>query len=160
MWLIISLLLVGIILLVVELLFLPGISIAGIGAFICLGASVFFAYIQFGMLAGTLTLTAAILLSILAVIVSLRANTWKRLSLNTTVDGVSTPLPTELNISIGQQGVTLTRLAPMGKVSFKGEIIEAKSIDRFIDPKQNVEVIGFDNTVAIVSLAHSGDSEQ
>ena len=52
---------------------------------------------------------------------------------------------------MGQVGITLTRLAPMGKVRIGEVTVEAKAVDDFIDPKQPVEVIGFDNTVVIVA---------
>lgn len=55
---------------------------------------------------------------------------------------------------MGQTGVTLTRLAPMGRVRIGEVTAEAKVVDDFIDPKQVVEVIGFDNTVVIVARTH------
>lgn len=152
MWLIITLILVGILLLVAELVLLPGISVAGIGSLLSFAGAIFLGYMYYGFWIGSGVLTAVILLSMLAVIVSLRANTWRRLSLNTTIDSTSTPTPQQHDIRIGQQGVTLTRLAPMGKVLFGEVTLEAKSIDAYIDPRQRVEAIAFDNTVVIVRL--------
>lgn len=150
MWLIISLVLVGLLLLVAELVLLPGISVAGIGAILAFGAAAFLGYINYGFWWGSVVLTVIILLSVLAVVISLRANTWRRLSLNTTIDSTSTPTPEENHIHIGQQGTTVTRLAPMGKAVFDGVTVEAKVMDSFIDPRQPVEAIAFDNTVVIV----------
>lgn len=151
MWLIIALVLIGVLLLVAELVLLPGISVAGVGALLTFGVAIFYAFFEYGVLWGVVTLTVTVVLAVIAVFVSLRSNTWQRLSLKTTIDSASTPIPQQNNIRMGQVGITLTRLAPMGKVHIGEVTVEAKAVDDFIDPKQPVEVIGFDNTVVIVA---------
>ncbi len=158
MWLILILVLIGVLLLVAELVLLPGISVAGIGSLLAFGAAIFYAFIQYGVLIGLVTLTAAVLLSVLAVFISLRANTWQRLSLKATIDSTSTPAQ-QNNILVGQTGTTLTRLAPMGKVRVGEVTAEAKTIDGYINPRQSVEVIGFENTVVIVRAVHHKQQE-
>ena len=148
MWLILILVLIGVLLLVAELVLLPGISVAGIGSLLAFGAAIFYAFIQYGVLIGLVTLTAAVLLSVLAVFISLRANTWQRLSLKATIDSTSTPTPQQNNI-----------LAPMGKVRVGEVTAEAKTIDGYINPRQSVEVIGFENTVVIVRAVHHKQQE-
>ena len=150
MGLIIILILVGIVLLVAELVLLPGISVAGIAAFISFAGAAFYGFLHFGVLGGSIVVASIVVLSILAVVISLRANTWKKLSLKTTIESTSTPTPQQQNIRIGQQGETITRLAPMGKVRFGEVTVEAKTIDTYLDPHQIVEVIGYDNTATIV----------
>ena len=63
------------------------------------------------------------------------------------------------NILVGQSGTTLTRLAPMGKVRVGEVTAEAKTIDGYINPRQSVEVIGFENTVVIVRAVHHKQQE-
>ena len=142
MWLIITLIIVGILLLVAELVLLPGISVAGIGAFLSLAVAAVYGFFLYGILGGSVVVAA--------VVVSLRANTWQRLSLKSTIDATSTPTPEQNDIRIGQRGETLTRLAPMGKVQVGDVTVEAKSVDAYIDPRQVVEVIGYDNTAVVV----------
>ena len=145
MWLIITLIIVGVLLLVAELVLLPGISVAGIGAFLSLAVAA-----VYGILGGSVVLAAIIIVAVAAVVISLRANTWQRLSLKSTIDATSTPTPEQNDIRIGQRGETLTRLAPMGKVQVGDVTVEAKSVDAYIDPRQVVEVIGYDNTAVVV----------
>ena len=38
----------------------------------------------------------------------------------------------------------------MGKVDFGGRTYEAKSLDSFVDPRKEVEVVGFENFNVIV----------
>ena len=145
-----TLIIVGILLLVAELVLLPGISVAGIGAFLSLAVAAVYGFFLYGILGGSVVLAAIIIVAVAAVVVSLRANTWQRLSLKSTIDATSTPTPEQNDIRIGQRGETLTRLAPMGKVQVGDVTVEAKSVDAYIDPRQVVEVIGYDNTAVVV----------
>lgn len=79
--------------------------------------------------------------------------------MKTTIDSTSTPTPQQNNIMVGQTGTTLTRLAPMGKVRVGEVTAEAKTIDGYINPRQSVEVIGFENTVLIVRAVHHKQQE-
>ncbi|MBQ4278684.1 MAG: serine protease [Rikenellaceae bacterium] len=150
MWLIITLIIVGLILIVAELVLLPGLSVAGICALLALAGASYLAFGQFGTTVGVITLIVIIVLAVAVTVVSLRANTWKRLSLKSTIDSASIPTPQEHNIRIGDCGVALTRLAPMGKVVINGTTIEAKTVDAFIDQKKEIEVIGFENFNVVV----------
>ena len=60
----------------------------------------------------------------------------------------------ETEVALGTLGVTISRLAPMGKVSINGKTYEAKSTDVFIDQKQYVEVVGYDNFTLIVKKSY------
>ena len=86
---------------------------------------------------------------LVAVIYSLRAKTWQRLSLKEQVTSSSMPSPAEV-LQPGMQGVAISRLAPMGKVNINGALYEAKSTDVYIDARSTVEVVGFENFNVIV----------
>lgn len=150
MWLIISLIIIGALLLVAELVLLPGLSIAGIGALICYGVAIYFGFTDYGTTGGMIVIGAILVLSIALTAISLRARTWRRLALNHEIDGVSQEQPEE-KVKVGDKGTAITRLAPMGKVEVNGETFEAKSLgDKFLDPKTRVEVVGFENFNIIV----------
>lgn len=150
MWLIIILIVVAIFLLIAELVLLPGISIAGICSFVAFAGAIAYTYIQYGILWGSVVLTIAVILAVITVVVTLKANTWQKLSLHSTIDSTSNTLPQDSDIKIGDTGKALTRLAPMGKVVFGAVTTEAKSPDVYIDQREEVEVIGFENSVVIV----------
>lgn len=152
MFWIITLLVVGLVLFFIELVLLPGITIAAIGAFCSLVAAVSMAFMDYGTGMGLLILGIALVMIIVMMIFFLRAKTWRKLTLNTSLENNVSAEPTVTH-SIGQVGTCLTRLAPMGKVQFAdGSIIEARSLDSYIDPKSEVEVIGFENSYIIVKL--------
>ena len=149
MWYIVLLIVLGLLFLVAELLLFPGLSIGGILALICYGGAIWYAFDSLSVTAGVWTVAVVLMLSLLTVIISLRAKTWQRLTLKQEIDSVSMPKP-ENEVAIGTLGVTISRLAPMGKVSINGKIYEAKSTDVMIDQKQYVEVVGFENFNVIV----------
>ena len=153
MWYIVLLIVLGLLFLVAELLLFPGLSIGGILALVCYGGAIWYAFDSLSVTAGVWTVAVVLMLSLLTVIISLRAKTWQRLTLKQEIDSVSMPKP-ENEVAIGTLGVTISRLAPMGKVSINGKIYEAKSTDVMIDQKQYVEVVGFENFNVIVKKSN------
>ena len=69
----------------------------------------------------------------------MRSKTVDKLSLKKTIDYRPEPLK-GLNLKVGEQGVALTRLALIGNAEFKGNIIEVRSCDGFIDEKCQIQV--------------------
>ena len=153
MWYIVLLIVLGLLFLVAELLLFPGLSIGGILALVCYGGAIWYAFDSLSVTAGIWTVVAVLALSLLSLIISLRAKTWQRLALKQEIDSVSMPKP-ETEVALGTLGVTISRLAPMGKVSINGKTYEAKSTDVFIDQRQYVEVVGYDNFTLIVKKSY------
>jgi len=149
MFYIILLILLGVLFLVAELLLLPGVSVGTILALVCYGSAVYLAFADFGTMTGLVTLAVVLLLSLIATVMSLRAKTWQRFSLKQEIDSTSMQLP-ETEIAIGARGVSISRLSPMGRVEIDGKSYEAKSVDAYIEQKQMVEVVGFDNFAVLV----------
>ncbi len=149
MFYIILLIFLGVLFLVAELLLLPGISVGTILSLVCYGSAVYLAFADYGSYTGAVTIAVVLLLSLITTLISLRAKTWQRFSLKQEIDSSSMQLP-EKEMSIGSRGISVSRLAPMGKVEIDGKSYEAKSADVFIDQKQPVEVVGFENFTVIV----------
>lgn len=149
MFFIALLILLGLLFMVVEIVLLPGVSIGAILALVCYGSSAYLAFTTYGFLYGVLTLVVIGFLSLVATILSLRAKTWQRLSLNQKLESTSMISPEE-NLQKGVVGRTVSRLSPMGKIEIAGKIYEAKSEDVYIDPNEQVEVTGFENFSVIV----------
>lgn len=131
------------------MLLFPGVSIGAILAMSCYGGAIYYAFSALGTTAGIWTVVAVVILSLITVVISLRSKTWMRLSLKQEIDSTSMPNPA-LEVELGSVGVTVSRLAPMGKVNIGGKFYEAKSVDVFIDQQVDVKVVGFDNFTVIV----------
>ena len=138
MGLIITLILVGIVLMIAEILLIPGVGVAGILGLLSMGGSCWYAFYEYGNLTGGIVAgVTAVVLVVFAVVV-LRAKTWKRMTLNTTIESKVNQLTVELSVS--DKGCTITRLAPMGSVRFGDEIVEVKALEGMIDPNVEVEI--------------------
>ncbi|MBQ2008474.1 MAG: NfeD family protein [Alistipes sp.] len=149
MGMVISLVLLGLFFLVAELVFLPGAALGVILSLASYAAATYFAFVRIGMVGGFITLGIILLLSLIATIISLRAKTWQRFALKNKVEGQSMQTPAE-EVKIGDCGVTISRLSPMGKVLIGGKEYEAKSAEAYIDQRTEVTVIGFENFTIIV----------
>lgn len=146
---IILLILLGILFLVAELLLLPGVTMGTIMSVVCYGTAVWLAFTQHGATTGWVVVAIVALLSLVATIISLRSKTWQRFSLSQEIDSTSQPAP-DHELKVGDRAQTLSRLSPMGKITCSGHIYEAKSLDSYIDPKTDVEVVSFENFTVIV----------
>jgi len=145
---IVILLLIALLLIFLEVFVLPGINVAGISGLILLVAGIYLSYKNIGTPTAHYILAATLLFSILILIFGLRANTWRKLSLNTAVDGKVENF-TNGSIKTGDRGITLTRLGPIGKVLINGIETEAKSTN-IINAKTEIEVVEIDGNELIV----------
>ena len=107
---------------------------------------VYKAFNDFGPTVGVWVLIGTILLSVFVIIMSLRARTWSRLMLKTNVDGTVDRNLTEEQVKTGDRGMTITRLAPMGKIQVNNLVREAKSTEGYINEHTEIEVVSVEGT--------------
>ena len=141
MGLIITLILIGIVLLLAELLLIPGVGVAGIlGIGSLIGAN-FIAFFYYPHPTGVIVLLITFVICFITTWYALRAKTWKRLSLKQEIASKAIPLPQEQGIHVGMKGKTLGRLIPSGKARFGNIDVEAYAFQGVIDPCTEVEVV-------------------
>lgn len=131
--LIIGLIVAGLLLLVLEVLVIPGVGVVGFFGFALIIFSMYRSFAEFGTVAGLVTTVGTLFMSVLVIWLSLRSKTWRRISLNTEISS-KVNLLNENEISVGDSGVTIGRIAPMGKALFNNRYFEVKSGGAFIDP--------------------------
>lgn len=152
MGLIISLILVGLILMLAEILLIPGVGVAGILGLLSMGGSCFYAFHEFGNLTGGIVTGVNVLLLVLFLFYALRAKTWKRMTLETNIDSKAVSDESSI-VAVGDIGKTVTRLAPMGSVRFGDNLTEAKAVEGMIDPGVEVEVVMIeDNRIHVLPV--------
>lgn len=136
---IIGLIVAGIILFLIEIFVIPGISFAGIGAFICLIYANYFAFSNLGNTAGFITLAASVIACVGTLILFMKSKTLDKIALKknitSTVDNEA-----ELSVKVGDTGISVTRLALIGMAEINGHHVEVKSIDGFIEEKTPIIV--------------------
>ena len=146
---ILLLILLGIVLLLIEFTILPGITIAGIGGFLLFAYSIYLAFSRYGSLAGFLTLAFVLIVSPILVVTLFRGKAGKKLTLGAIVTGVVNEIDSE-KVKIGDIGVSVGRLAPMGKIKVNNVVVEAKSTGNFIDPGVKVKIIEIEKSLITV----------
>jgi membrane-bound ClpP family serine protease len=146
---ILLLILVGIALLVVEFFIFVGSAIAGIAGFILTAIGVFLTYKSYGTTAGHVTLLATFLLFISVIYFSFRSKTWKKIALHSEIDGKVNSIE-EFHIAVGDKGITVSKLAPMGKVRLGNATVEAKSLGIYVAENTEIEVVSVSKSNIIV----------
>ena len=86
MGLVLTLILVGIVLLLAELLLVPGVGVAGILGVLSLCGSSYYAFAFLGGIQGGIVTVVNIALLSILLYFALRAKTWKKLELDTVID--------------------------------------------------------------------------
>ncbi len=130
----------GIVFLLLELFIIPGVSIGGIAGIAFVVASIWYAFATLSATAGFATLACGVLAMGVAIWIFVRSRTLDRMSLNTEVSG-TVDAPKDTQVSVGQRGITVSRLAPIGTARFGDKTLEVKSLDGLIDPNTEVEVV-------------------
>jgi membrane-bound ClpP family serine protease len=148
---IVLLILVGLLLLLLEVLVIPGTTVAGVIGFILLGGGIWMAFDTFGTNAGIIAIASTLVATGLVFFLAFRSGTWKKLMLKenieSKVDSFEGFIP-----KVGDVGIAISRLAPMGKVIINNHEYEARSQNSYIDEKSTVEVIIVESNKIIVKL--------
>lgn len=146
---IVSLILLGILLLMLEFFVITGTVVPGlIGIALMLGG-VYLSYMNFGAEIGHFTLLATLLFIFITVYKLLKSNTWKKVTLSSSIESKVNEISN--TIQVGDTGIAISRLAPMGKVMIKQILVEARAENEFINPKEIVLVIGLESNKVIVT---------
>jgi len=140
----------GILLIVLELIFVPGTTVIGIFGLVLTGFGVGAAYYYYNATTGHIVLASTATLLIVSLIYAVRSGTWTRFSHKGThqakVNEDYGP-----RFEVGAQGVTISSLRPIGKAEIKGQIIEVRTQGDYLETATTVEVIKIDGKRIYVS---------
>ena len=140
LWIVLTLILVGILLLLLEVLVIPGSGITGVIGFVSLISGIWLGYSELGPKTGTIILISTLIVNGLAVWLSMRYKTWKRVALSSKIDSKVNSLD-NLELKTGDKGVTISRCAPMGTAEIKGNFVEVNAGTEFIDQDKPVKIV-------------------
>jgi len=141
MWsVIIILILVGLLMLILEILVIPGSGIAGILGFILMAAGIWLAYTRQSVQAGHITLAITLGVNLTGLILVLRTKTWNKIMLKTKIDSKVRTFKS-VDLKVGDKGKTVSRCAPMGKAVFNNKFFEVSALAEFIDENSDIEII-------------------
>jgi len=148
--LIILFVVLGVALMLLEIFFLPGITIGGIAGAGFLIAAIWVAFVNFSATIGWLTLIVSFALLATFIALFIKGKFWKRISLNTEI--TSKVEYQNLVVKVGEKGVAISRLAPIGNANFSGNVLEVKSLSGFIDVGSEVEAVEVSENEILVKL--------
>ena len=134
---------------VLEIFFLPGITIAGICSLVFYGGGIYYAYVLFGTNGAVITLLVAAIVTIAVIIGFMRSRSFDKIALHTEIDSV-VPSQVWADIKVGDVGKTLTRLNPMGKVIVRQHTVEAQAENELIEEETPVRIIRVEPNMVIV----------
>lgn len=140
--LVIIVLALGLLLLTLEIVALPG-GIAGVCGFLLIALGVWQSFILWGMTVGTWVLIGSVAICALLLALFMKTKTWKRFSLNEESDSAVNQIE-DPSITIGTRGTTVARLAPTGKALIDGKLVEVHAINKFIDQDRPIEVVAIE----------------
>lgn len=136
---ILFLIFLGIVLLLIEFTILPGVTIAGIGGLLMLGASVYLAFNSYGSTAGFIALFFVLIITPWLLYRMFKTRAGKKMMLESKITGTSVDQNYSM-VQPGDEGIAISRLAPVGKIRIGDLNYEAKSNSLFIDQQTHVRV--------------------
>lgn len=150
MWtVIIALIAIGLLMVVIEILVIPGGGLAGIVGFVLMVAGVWLSYSRLGLSTGHITLGATLLLNFAVLIYALRSKTWEKAMLKRNIDSKVNTIEEE-DVRPGDAGKTISRCAPSGKALINGKFFEVHARSEFIDEDVDIEVIKLEKSKIII----------
>ena len=150
-WLIlITLIMIGLILVVTEILFVPGTTLVGIiGLFVTMGG-IYYAFISFDTQVAWIILGITLLLNFTILFYGFRSGVWKKFALKESITSRAFD-DRLLGLEIGMQGKTVSDLKPIGKAEFLDRIYEVKSNSGHISVGSKVIISKLENNTIIVN---------
>lgn len=143
------LMLVAIVLVLAEIFLFPGITLAGVGGLLFAVGGLYFAYAS-SVVVGNITLGISLSLFVVIFLWMLRSRSFSRVALKTDVDSRLTS-SLELGLKPGDKGITVSRLAPMGKIRVGNVVTEAKSRDGFVDEITPIVIVHIESDLILVA---------
>lgn len=132
-WMIVAgLILTGLLLLVIEILFVPGTTLVGLLGFILVLVGVVLSFRYFGSSIGWVTLAGSATLSGIAIYISFKSKLWSRFSLKSSMTGVAVE-QMEGKLHAGEEGRAISNLRPSGKAEFGSVVCEVRTKGGFVD---------------------------
>lgn len=150
-FLLVSLLSIGLVLVLTEILFVPGTTVVGILGLLVTIGGVYYAFITFGPEVGWLVLGISILINMAVIVYGFRSGVWKRFALKETMSSRSFD-DRLLGLEIGMRGKTISDLKPFGKAEFQDRIFEVKSDSGFISVGSSVIITKLEDNKIIVKV--------
>jgi|GEM_PF-1913536 len=143
---------VGIALIVIEVLFIPGTTFVGLLGFLLMAVGVWYAFSEYGSKVGILTASGSIVFLVFIFYWGYKKKVWRKFALNTENDAKIIPTAVSY-LQVGQEGFTISALRPSGIAEFDGKRTEVQTFGELIDAGKKVKIIEIRGNEVFVSIA-------
>jgi membrane-bound ClpP family serine protease len=143
---------IGIALVVIEVLFVPGTTFVGLIGFLLMAVGVWYCFNNYGSKAGILLASGSLVLMVLIFYWGYKKNVWKKFALNTEND-VRLAQKAIDYLQVGQEGITISALRPSGIAEFDGKRIEVQTFGELLDAGVNVKILEIRGNEVFVTLS-------
>lgn len=144
LWVILSIILVGLILVFLEIFLIPGTTLFGIVGGIALVIGVILIYSNYGSKWGNITTASTMVLVLVAFVAGFKVIQSNKLAMKAEITGKVNELEKNL-YNIGDKGVTVSELRPNGKGIFNENKIDVYSNGEYIQRDSEIEIIKITN---------------
>ena len=126
------LIIVGLLFIVLEILVIPGQGLFGILGLIVMGIGIWQTYQAYGTVTGHIVLASSFVVSVISLVLSLRSKTWKKMMLNSEINGKVNIIDTD-KIKVGNKAWNLSYLINKGYPVPKGFVITNDAFIKFLE---------------------------
>jgi membrane-bound ClpP family serine protease len=152
---VIALISIGIVFLLIELFLLPGTTIAGIAGAVFMIAGIIYAFVSLGSVAGNITIAVSVLIFGGLFVWFVKSKALRTIGLKSSIEETVDNSFLK-KVSVGDRGVAVSRLNPIGKVVIDDVEMEGKSFDNeFIEEEAEIEVVKVDSVNVMVKRLES-----
>jgi membrane-bound ClpP family serine protease len=144
-----SLLSIGLILVLLEIIFVPGTTLVGILGVLFTGIGIFYSFITLDSQTAWLVLAVTLCINLLALIYGFKSGLWKKFALKEVISSRSFD-ERLYGLIEGQTGKAISDLKPYGKAEFGDKIYEVKSESGFISVGAELIIVKLEENRIIV----------
>lgn len=149
-WLaVILLILFGLGFIIAEIIFVPGTTLLGLFGLIFTIIGIIISYLSFGVGIGTIVLIISVVFGVGVLIYALKAGVWEKFALKGSIDGKVNEGEKE-DLQVGEEGMTISSLRPMGKGEFKEKIYEVTTLGNYLTADTKIRIASIKNNKIIV----------
>jgi membrane-bound ClpP family serine protease len=145
----ISLLSIGLILVIAEILFVPGTTLVGLLGLIITAVGIYYAFLRFDPQFAWAILALTSIANFAALLYGFRSGVWNKFSLKGTIQ--SRAFDNRLaGLEVGMSGRSISDIKPYGKGEFFEKMYEVKSDSGFISVGSDIIITKLENNIIIV----------
>lgn len=150
-FILVSLLLIGLILVLTEILFIPGTTLVGILGLVVTVVGIIYAFLKFDNNLAWIVVGAALLLNFTALVYGFKSGVWNKFSLKEAI--TSRSFDNRLaGLEVGMEGKAISDIKPIGKAEFGDGIYEVKSDSGFVRVGTTVFIAKLEDNKIIIKL--------